>query len=49
MDLLSYPQFYYRSHYITSFFNDISKLREGTYIWNGKEWILKDNLIGCDT
>ena len=31
------------SHYITSFFNDISKLREGTYIWNGKEWILKED------
>ncbi len=31
------------SHYITSFFNDISKLREGTYIWNGKEWMLKED------
>ena len=29
------------SHSITSFFNDISKLHEGTYIWNGEEWILQ--------
>ena len=30
------------SHAITSFFNDISKLKEGTYIWNGSTWILEE-------
>ena len=30
------------SHSITSFFNDISKLKEGTYIWDGENWILQD-------
>ena len=30
------------SHSITSFVNDISKLREGTYIWDGKKWVLKE-------
>ena len=30
------------SHSITSFLNDISKLKEGTYLWNGENWILKD-------
>lgn len=27
-----------KAHSITSFFNDISKLQEGTYQWNGSEW-----------
>lgn len=30
------------SHMITTFFNDISKLQEGTYIWNGDSWVLKE-------
>ena len=31
------------SHMITTFFNDISKLKEGTYIWDGDSWILKED------
>jgi RHS repeat-associated protein len=29
------------SHNISTFFNDISNLQEGTYKWNGKEWVLQ--------
>lgn len=29
------------SHSIMSFFNNIQDLREGTYIWNGKDWELQ--------
>jgi hypothetical protein len=29
------------SHFIGTFLNDISKLHEGTYKWDGNEWILQ--------
>jgi hypothetical protein len=29
-------------HSITTFFNDISTLQEGTYKWNGSEWVLQE-------
>lgn len=31
------------SHTITTFFNDICKLKEGMYIWDGDSWILKED------
>ncbi|MCB9303636.1 MAG: hypothetical protein H6566_23610 [Lewinellaceae bacterium] len=31
------------SHSILSFFGDINKLKEGTYIWNGQKWELQDD------
>lgn len=31
------------SHNISTFLNDISGLREGTYIWNGENWVLQDD------
>lgn len=29
------------NHSVMSFFNDISKLEEGTYIWDGNNWVLQ--------
>jgi hypothetical protein len=34
------------SHNIYTFIADISKLKEGTYTWNGTNWILEDDSKG---
>jgi len=31
------------SHNIWTFLNEVQFLKEGTYIWNGKEWVLQDD------
>ena len=30
------------SHFISSFTKDISRLKEGTYKWNGSSWVCQD-------
>ena len=40
LDNRYYEEVQKNQHAIMSFVNDIAKLQEGTYIWDGNEWVL---------